>query len=442
VRSEELLEVASQAVSLAQKKGASEAAATASRSREVEIAWRDGKIEKVSEATSRGLSVQLYVEGRYSTVATSDLRPAAVETFLDESIAMARTLARDPFRSLPDPALYEGRASVDLAVHDAKYAELTAETRRQRARELEEAARSAPGAEHIVSVTTNVGDSEWMSARVTSNGFSGHKQESQFGLTAQVTCKDADGRRPEASDWTSARFFGELPGAEPIGRGATARAVGRLGSKKMESGAMTLVVDNRSAGRLVRALLAAMGGRALQQKQSFLEGKLDTAIASAHFDVVDDPFLSKGFGSRLYDGDGIAAKKRTVFERGVLRTFFIDDYYGRKLKTAPTTGGPSNLLFTAGTKSLDDLCRDAKNGILVTGFLGGNSNATTGDYSFGIEGFRIHDGARAEPVAEMNMSGNLGELFLKLAAVGDDPWVYSSMRTPSLVFEGVQVAGL
>jgi PmbA protein len=30
----------------------------------------------------------------------------------------------------------------------------------------------------------------------------------------------------------------------------------------------------------------------------------------------------------------------------------------------------------------------------------------------------------------------------KLTAVGDDPWPYSSMRTPTLVFEGVQLAGV
>jgi PmbA protein len=126
----------------------------------------------------------------------------------------------------------------------------------------------------------------------------------------------------------------------------------------------------------------------------------------------------------------------------VLKTFFIDDYYGRKLKMAPTSGGSSNLIFTAGTKGLAELCDDVREGILVTGFLGGNSNATTGDYSLGIEGFRIHGGKASEAISEMNISGNLGELWKKLAAVGNDPWPYSATRIPSLAFEGVQVAGL
>jgi PmbA protein len=80
-------------------------------------------------------------------------------------------------------------------------------------------------------------------------------------------------------------------------------------------------------------------------------------------------------------------------------------------------------------------------GILVTSFLGGNSNATTGDYSLGVAGFRIRGGQIGEPLAELNIAGNHLELWQRLTAVGNDPYPYSSMRTPSLVFEGVQFAG-
>jgi PmbA protein len=77
----------------------------------------------------------------------------------------------------------------------------------------------------------------------------------------------------------------------------------------------------------------------------------------------------------------------------------------------------------------------------VTGFLGGNSNATTGDFSLGVQGWRVRGGRRAEPVGEMNVSGNQLELWRRLAAVGNDPYPYSASRTPTLVFEGVQFAG-
>ena len=109
---------------------------------------------------------------------------------------------------------------------------------------------------------------------------------------------------------------------------------------------------------------------------------------------------------------------------------------------APTTGGTCNLAWTLGAKSQAAILTDVGEGILVTGFLGGNSNGTTGDFSLGVQGFRIRGGERAEPVGEMNISGNKLELLKKLVAVGNDPWPYSSMRTPTLVFEGVQFAGV
>ena len=109
---------------------------------------------------------------------------------------------------------------------------------------------------------------------------------------------------------------------------------------------------------------------------------------------------------------------------------------------APTTGGPSNVVWTLGDKDQAALLAAMKEGILVTGFLGGNSNGLTGDFSLGVQGFRVRGGKIAEPVGEMNISGNHLDLWKKLAAVGNDPYPYSSMKTPTLVFEGVQFAGV
>jgi predicted Zn-dependent protease len=53
----------------------------------------------------------------------------------------------------------------------------------------------------------------------------------------------------------------------------------------------------------------------------------------------------------------------------------------------------------------------------------------------------VRGGSVAEPIAEMNVSGNLGELMKHLVAVGNDPYPYSTFCTPTLVFEGVQFAG-
>jgi PmbA protein len=435
-------DVARQAMKTALARGAREAAATISRTREVSVEWRDGRVERINEATRRSLGLQLYVDGRYSSVSSSDLRPEALDTFIADSIAMTRVLAEDPFRALPDPALYQGRASVDLELEDPAYATVTPERRRQAAKEMEDAARAVKGAAAILSVSTGFSDTRTESFRVASNGFEGARVDTVFFGSAQVSVKDADGRRPEEYDFAGARFVSEVPSTADIGRRAAERALSRLGAKKGESAAMTLVLDNRAAPRLIGALVQPLTGAALQQKRSFLEGKVGQPIGSPLFDVADDPLVPRAFGSRLWDGEGLAARRMPVFEKGVLRSYYLDTYYAKKLGLAPTTGGPSNASWTLGTRSQAEILRDVGEGLLVTGFIGGNSNGTTGDYSFGIQGFRIRGGQRAEPVSEMNIAGNLLDLMKKLTAVGNDPWPYSSMRTPTLVFEGIQVAGV
>lgn len=437
----DLGEIARDAVGLARRAGARQAAAGAYRSRQVDVEWRDGRVESVSEATTRGLGLELYVEGRYSAVSTSDLRPEAVERFVRDAVALARTLAPDPYRALAGPDLYRGRAEVDLQLEDPDHGRLDAAGRRRLAEAAEAGAREAPGAEAILSVTTAFGDSLNEYWRVHSDGFEGSRRSTDFHVSAGVTVKDRDGRRPEEWDGGGARHFADLPAPGHVGRRAAERALGRLGAAKGESAVMPMAVEARAAGRLVAALLGPLAGSALQQKRSFFEGRLGRPIGSERLDIADDPLVPRGLGSRLFDGDGIAARRFSLLEKGVARHGYLDAYYGRKLGMPPTTGRSSNLAWALGTRGPSALVEEMGEGILVTGFLGGNSNGTTGDFSFGVHGFRVRNGTVAEPVGEMNASGNHLELWNRLAMVGDDPHPYSPLRTPTLVFDAVQFAG-
>jgi PmbA protein len=438
----ELRDLARLAVELALRQGAQGCAAGASRARTVSVQWRDGRIEKLTEATTRAVGLELYVDGRYSSVGTSDLRPEALERFVGDAIALARRIAPDPHRQLPDPALYEGRFEGDLELEDPTYGRLEAVERRRLAEAAEAGARSVKGAEAILSCTTSFSDTLVESHRIHSNGFEGAKRTTDFWIGAEVSVQDPDGRRPEDWDAAGGRHFAAVPAPEDVGRRAAERTLARIGSRKGDSAVLTAVVESRAAGRLVSYLLGPLAASALQQKRSFLDGKVGERVGSEQLDLADDPLVPRGLGSRRYDGEGLAARRFPVFEQGVLRSYYVDTYYGRKLGMAPTTRGASNLAWRLGTRSRDGLVADAGEGILVSGFLGGNSNGTTGDFSLGAQGFRIRGGRLAEPVGEMNVSGNHLELWTRLAAVGDDPYPYSASRTPTLVFEGVQFAGL
>jgi PmbA protein len=437
----DMLAIAQSCIAMAKSAGAPDASARAYRVRDVSLDYRDGKVEKISESTTRGVGIQLYVDNRFSSVSTSDLRPDALKQFIADSVALAKAIQPDPFRALPDPELYKGQAAADLQLEDPKYPDVTADEGRKVAKVMYDAARGVKGAEAILSVTSSFSSNlveNWM---VTSNGFSGANRSTSFFVSAGVSAKDADGRRPEEYDYAGSRFWTAVPDPAGVGASAAQRTLARLGSKKGATTAMTVVVDNRAAGRLVGMLAGPLSGGSLQQKRSFLEGRIGQPIVSPLMSISDDPLVPRAFGSRKFDAEGIAAKKRAVIEEGVLKAYYIDTYYGRKLKMAPTSGSPSNLSWKLGSKSQKELLADAKDALFITGFIGGNSNGGTGDFSVGVVGFLVRNGAVAEPVAEMNLSGNHLEFWKKLVALGNDPFPYSSLRPPTLVFENVSVAG-
>ena len=121
--------------------------------------------------------------------------------------------------------------------------------------------------------------------------------------------------------------------------------------------------------------------------------------------------------------------------------FFVDTYYGRKLGWEPTTGSATNVLFDYGDYDLDGVLNAVGEGIYVNSWLGGNADMTTGDYSFGVRGHVIRDGVLAEPISEMNVTGNYADLLQRLTMLGNDPVPWASFRCPTLVFEDIHFSG-
>lgn len=433
------LELARWAVDQARKQGAGEVAANISSDRSVEVEIRERKIEKMQESVRSGLTLSIYADHRFSSHSTNDLRRDSLSRFISGAVAMTKYLAPDPFRALPDPKYYKGQEQRPLDLVDPAYERVDAAERVRRAKAMESAALAQ--SDKIISASTGYNDTFSRNVKVHSNDFEGETAHTSFVLFAEVTVKDESGR-PEDVAYGFTRHLKQLPDPEAVGKEAAQRALRKIGQRKIASSRYDLLVENRSASRLLGPIIGAIGGAALQQKRSFLDGMLGKSIAHERLTVTDDPFLPGGAGSRLFDGEGIAARRRAVIDKGVLRTYFIDSYYGRKLGVEPTTGGPANLVFATGDKDLAALTKTISKGILVTGFIGGNANSTTGDFSFGVTGFYIENGAIRHPVNEMNVSGNLKDLLKQLAAVGGDPFPYGNWKTPTLHFRDIQFSGL
>jgi PmbA protein len=434
------MELAKWAVSYAMKNGADDVSVDTSKQRSVDVQFRDRKMDQLNESTQYSLSLSIYAKGKYSSHSTNDLRKDDLGKFIDEAIAMTKYLSEDEHRRLPDPKYYEGRKNIDLNIYDPYYESVTSEQRVKTARDIEDHILGL--SDKIITCTSYAGDSYAESVKVHSNGFEGERKSSSFYSGVEATIDDGNGGRPNDWDYISTRFHRDLPSIESHGKAAIDRVLAKIGQAKMKSGVYDMVVENRAANRLISPLYNPMQARLIQRKNSFLEGKLGEKIASDKVTLIDDPFIVSGLGSRLYDGEGMTTKKRVMIDKGVLKSYYVDCYYGNKLGWEPTISSSTNMVIEPGNKSMDELVKSVKKGILVTSFIGGNSNSTTGDFSTGIIGLYIEDGKIVKPVNEMNVSGNLTEFWNQLAEFGNDPYLSSSWRRPSMYFKDIQFSGI
>lgn len=440
MKTNDRLELAHWVAKTAKAEGASEISVDIANARAVEVEFRDGQLDKVKESTQNSLNINIYTESKFSGHSTNDLRKDSLGKFIRDAVAMTKYLSEDQYRKLPDPKYYQNIKDIDLDIIDENYDSIVADDRVKLARDLQ--LQTASKSEKIISSTAGYYDNDSESVKVHSNGFEGVRRQTSFSVGVEVTVEDKDGKRPSDWNYATTRHLNDMPDSDVLASGVLEKALAKIGQEKIESGTYDMILHNRASGNPVYAFYSPMTARSIQQKRSFLENMLGEKIASDKLTIIDDPFIKRGLGSRHYDGEGISTRKRSLIEKGVLKEFLVDSYYGRKLGWDPTGGSTSNLVFEYGDQSMEDMIKSVTKGILVTSFIGGNTNGTTGDYSWGLVGQLIENGKIVKPINEMNISGNLVELWNQLVAMGNDPYVYSSLKRPSMHFKDIQFSGL
>ncbi|MDD4923017.1 MAG: TldD/PmbA family protein [Bacteroidales bacterium] len=406
---------------------------------DTEFEIRDRQLDKLQQSSENQMVLNLYVDGRYGSFSTNRMEKKELGKFITNAVESVRYLAPDTYRQLPKPELYYKGGQSDLALYDPKMRELQPDEKLGLAYS---AANEILGMdERILSVQSSYSDGESFTYMIASNGFEGESALSYYSLSVSVSVKGEGEFRPESYWYDQALSYEDLIKTD-IGKIALERTLQKLGQKKIKSGSYCMVVDNLNSVRLLSPILSALSGSALQQNNSFLLDKMGQQVLSEKVTLVDDPHISHSFGARYFDNEGVATRQRLVFDKGVLKTYFIDTYHALKMDMEPTIGSPSHLVLEKGCRSMEEIVASMDKGILVTGFNGGNSNSSSGDFSFGVEGFLIEKGKLAQPVSEMNVTGNLLNLWNHLVEIGNDPRLNSAYLIPSLMFEDVDFSGL
>ncbi|MDR1980008.1 MAG: TldD/PmbA family protein [Tannerellaceae bacterium] len=400
---------------------------------------RDMKIDRLTQASESRMVIQLFVDGRYGSYSTNRLDKKELETFIRNGIDSTRYLAEDKARTLPDPSLYYKGGGADLQLLDAGFDRVDPDNKVKLAMNT---CREMMGKDdRVISANSYYGDSINDKYMIASNGFEGESSSTGYDLQGSVSIKGDGEARPESYWYDSSLFYDSLI-KDGIGTKALERVIRKLGQKKTASGKYRMVVDNMNSTRLMSPIISAIYGSSIQQKNSFLLNKLNEKVLGANVTLIDEPHLPKSPGARYFDNEGVATKRLPIFENGILKTYYIDIYYANKLQVDPTISSPSILTMQMGDKDTDGLVASVDKGILVTGFNGGNCNSSTGDFSYGVEGFIIENGKLTQPVSEMNITGNMLSLWNHLSEIGNDPFRSSSWKIPSLLFDDVDFSGL
>jgi len=429
--------------------GATEADIVVADGETFSVQVRVGTVDRLTKAREKRLGLRVFIGKRSATTSTSDFSQDSLERLVADTCTLARAVVEDDVSGLPDATqMATDQPSLDL------YDETVLDTETQ----IDWAKRGEAAAFATDPRITNSEGAEFdsSSGRVVlanSHGFVGSYKSSNFSLSVSPIATESTTGAMQRDAWYEVqRKFARLASAESIGQEAAGRAVRRLGARKVATKRVPVVFDQETAGSLLSNLCGAISGYGLYKRASFLLDKLGQTIASDLMTVYDDGRMAGGLGSRPFDGEGLATRKNTIVERGVLRSYLLDTYSGRKLGL-PSTGnasrsvgespsvGPTNFYLVPGLRSAQEIIGSVKEGLYVTELIGFGINMVTGDYSRGACGFWIENGELAYPVEEITIAGNLKQMFKDIEMIGSDLVFRGRIASPTLKISELMVAG-
>jgi PmbA protein len=445
----DLSRVARELVERARAAGADSADAIVGESDGLEVGVRMGEVEKLRRARERRAGLRVFVGGATAIASSGDLSAAGLRALADDAVALARVTVPDPHAGLPDAADL-ARDVPDLALYDPAVEAIEPGPAFARCREGEDAARAA-APEITNSEGAEFGAGGGHVALAGSQGFVGAYGSSHAGLSvAPVAVRDGQMQRDYW--YTTSRRVADLDDAAEVGREAARRALRRLGARRVATGEYPVVFEPEVAASLLRHLAGAVSGGALYRRASFLVDRLGTTIAAPGVTVVDDPLRPGGLASRPFDGEGVASRRCTVVERGVLRSYLLDSYSARRLGLR-TTGhaaraagdapgvSATNFYLEPGTATRESIIGSVRQGLYVTELIGFGVNLVTGDYSRGATGLWIENGELAHPVEEITIAGSLEGMLRGITMIGDDLVFRGATVAPTIKIEPMTIAG-
>ncbi len=435
---EELKNIVTDTLKMAQQKGATQAEAGLSVAQGLSVATRMRDVETIEHQQDNGLGISVYFGQHKGSANTSNLDPAAIRKTVEAACNIARYTSEDRCTGLADESLMAVQIRpLDLYhpwhISPEKVIELALECE-SAALDYDQRIVNSEGA----SVDSNAG----ISVYGNTHGFLQAQQKTRHSISCAVV-GESDGKMQRDYWYDISRNPDHLCAAREVGLKAAERTVKRLDAKKLKTRQSPVLYVPELARGLVSHFTSAIGGSAQYRKASFLLDAVDTQVFPEYFQLTERPFEPQALGSANFDAEGVAVAESDLVSDGIIQSYLLDSYSARKLDLQSTghASGVHNLTVKNTGKSFVELLKTMHQGLLVTELMGHGVNNVTGDYSRGAAGFWVENGEIQFPVEEVTIAANLRDMFQNIVEVGTDIDCRANIFSGSMLVENMTIAG-
>ncbi|WP_114934381.1 metalloprotease PmbA [Haemophilus influenzae] len=435
---QELRQAVSFAVELATKAGASAEVAVTKVSG-LSVSARLQEIENVEFTNDGALGISVYMGQQKGNASTSDLSESAIKNAVEAALAIAKYTSPDDCTGLADKDLMAFDAP-DLELYHA--ADVDVDKATELALQAEKAALEAD--ERIINSNgASFNSHTGVKVYGNSHGMLQSYLSSRYSLSCSVIGGVEDALENDY-EYTISREFDKLQSPIWVGENCAKKVVSRLNPQKLSTREVPVIFLNDVATGIISHFAAAISGGSLYRKSSFLLDHLGEQVLPDWFNISERPHLLRRLASTPFDSEGVRTQDREIVEDGILQTYLVTSYSGKKLGMPSTghSGGIHNWLVKPNlTGGLTALLRQMGTGLLVTDVMGQGVNIVTGDYSRGASGFWVENGEIQYPVAEITIAGQLQDMLKNMVAVADDIEHRSNIQTGSILLDKMKISG-
>ena len=433
-----LRDAVSFAIETAQKAGAT-AEVGVTKVSGLSVSTRLQEIENVEFTNDGALGISVYLGQQKGNASTSDLSEEAIKNTVEAALAIAKYTSPDDCTGLADKELMAFEAPDLELYHEAS---VDVEQATKLALEAEKSA-----LEYDAKIVNSNGASfnSHTGVRVYGNthGMLQSYLSSRYSLSCSVIGGELD-QLENDYEYTVSREFEALSSPDWVGQNCAKKVIARLNPQKLTTREVPVIFLNDVATGLISHLTGAISGGSLYRKSSFLLDHLGKQVLPDWFQISERPHLLKRLASTPFDSEGVRTQDLEIIQDGVLQTYLLTSYSGRKMGMQSTghAGGIHNWLVKPNLMGgLTALLRQMDTGLLATDVMGQGVNIVTGDYSRGAAGFWVENGEIQYPVAEITIAGQLQDMLKNIVAVADDVEHRSNIQTGSILLDKMKISG-